>query len=287
MKEEFFIKQFNSKYIGDDGAVIGEGKFQVPSSKFRVPSSQFQIVASDSFFEDIHFKREWMSLKEIAVKASLVNVSDMIAMNAKPKYAILNVGFPKSLTLKEIEELAAGFNETAKKYGYEIIGGDTIKNEKIAVSVTHIGYSKKPVSRRAKIGEYVAYTGTLGSVKRDLERLLRGHKIGKNSKFITPQLKDKFFYKASPFVTSALDISDGLFKELERISKISNVGFKFLKKFDKRIGCSGEEYEILFTFPKRNLSKILNIAKQTRTKISIIAVTERGKFKSTCKENHF
>ena len=159
MKEEFFINQFKSKYIGDDGAVVGK-----------------EVIVSDSFFEDIHFKREWLSLDEISYKASLVNLSDMIVMNAKPKYAILNVAFPKDLTLKDIKNLAYGFKKAAREYNYEIIGGDTIKNEKIAISVTHIGYTKKPIYRKAKLGEFVAYTGTLGSVKKDLIRALRYNK---------------------------------------------------------------------------------------------------------------
>jgi len=279
MKEEFFIKQFKSKYIGDDGAVI--------CRKQEVGNSKKEVIASDSFFEDIHFKREWLSLEEISYKASLVNLSDMIVMNAKPKWAVLNVGFPKSLTLKEIKSLADGFKKAAKEYNYEIIGGDTIKNEKIAISVTHIGVSKKPVLRRAKTGELVAFTGNLGSVGRDLNILLRGGRISKNSKFIKPVLKDKFFYRASRYITAACDISDGLFKELERISKISKLGFEFFKKFNKNIGCSGEEYEILFTFPKKNLKVIKNIAKLTKTPITIFAKTKRGKFKSICAENHF
>ncbi|WP_456480453.1 thiamine-phosphate kinase [Nautilia sp.] len=270
MKEEFFINQIKSKHTGDDAAVIGS-----------------EIIASDSFFEDIHFKKEWMGLKEIAIKASLVNLSDIVVMNAKPKYAVLNIGFPKSYTLRDIKELAEGFNECAEKYGYEIIGGDTIKNDKLAISMTFIAQSKKPVFRKAKLNEYVAFTGSLGTVRRDLLSVLRGGKISKKSKLITPVLKERFFYKAAPFITSALDISDGLFKELERISKISKVGFEFLKKFDKRTGCSGEEYEILFTFNKKHLPKILNIAKLTRTKVTVFAVTKRGGFRSMCKENHF
>jgi thiamine-monophosphate kinase len=270
MKEEFFIKNINSKYTGDDGAVIGG-----------------EVIASDSFFEDVHFKTEWMSLKDIAIKASLVNISDIVVMNAKPKYALLNIGFPKTYTLKEIKELSAGFNECAEKYGYEIIGGDTIKNDKLAISMTFIGESKKPVFRKAKLNEYVAYTGDLGGVGRDLRLLLRGGKISKNSKFLKPVLRDEFFYKAAPFITAALDISDGLFKELERISKVSKVGFEFFEKIDKRTGCSGEEYEILFTFNKKHLPKILNIAKLTRTKITVFARTKRGFYKSICKENHF
>jgi len=271
MKEEFFIRQFNSKYIGDDGAVL----------------SKKCIVASDSFCEDIHFKRDWFDLDEISYKASLVNISDMIVMNSKVKYAVLNVGFPKSLSLKEIKKLANGFKKAAKEYNYEIIGGDTIKNEKIAISITMIGSSKRPIFRKAKLNEYVAFTGDIGSVRRDLNILLRGGRVSKNSKFIKPKLKDKFFYKASKYITSACDISDGLFKELERISKTSKVGFKFLKSFSKYKGCSGEEYEILFTFPKKNLSAIKNIAKLTRTKVTVFAITTRGKYISICPENHF
>ncbi len=269
-KEEFFINNINSKYIGDDAAVIKN-----------------QVIASDSFFEDVHFKKSWMSLKQIAFKASLVNISDIIVMNAKPKYALLNIGFPKNYSLKDIKDLTDGFNECAKKYGYKIIGGDTVRNEKLAISMTFIGESKNPIYRKAKPDEYVAFTGELGRVKKDLNTLLRGGKISKNSKFIKPILKDKFFYKAAPFVTSALDISDGLFKELERISSISKIGFKFFKKIDKNIGCSGEEYETLFTFNKKHLPKILNIAKLTRTKVTVFAKTKRGKFRSRCRENHF
>ena len=284
MKEEFFIKEFNSPYIGDDGAVINRKE---KKGKRKEGRGTKKVIASDSFFENIHFKRAWFSLEDIAYKASLVNISDMIAMNAKARYAVLNVAFPKSLSLKEIKELANGFKKAAKEFDYEIIGGDTIKNEKIAISVTHIGYSKKPIYRRAKLNEYVAFTGKLGEVKKDLIKALRFNKIPKNSKFKTPKLKDKFFYKASKYITAGCDISDGLFKELERISKISKLGYKFLMDFDKNIGCSGEEYELLFTFPKRNLAVIKNIAKLTKTPITVFAVTKRGKFKSICKENHF
>jgi len=273
MKESFFIKQFQNKYIGDDGAILNICYKNL-------------VVASDSFFEDVHFKRKWMSLEEISYKASLVNISDLIVMNAKPKYALLNVGFP-DMDLKDIKALSYGFKKAAREYGYEIIGGDTIKNEKIAISITLIGESKRPIGRRARTGELVAFTGTLGSVGRDLKILLKGGKVSRNSKFIKPVLRDKFFYKASKYITSACDISDGLYKELERISKISHIDYDFFVKFSKRIGCSGEEYEILFTFPKKNLKIIQNIAKITRTPITVFAITKRGKFRNLCKENHF
>ncbi len=65
-KEEFFISNFSSGFIGDDGAFI-DGF----------------VYSKDLFCEDIHFKREWMSLESIAKKSMLVNISDAFAMNAK------------------------------------------------------------------------------------------------------------------------------------------------------------------------------------------------------------
>jgi thiamine-monophosphate kinase len=279
MKEEFFINQFKNKYIGDDGAVINKCKME--NGKWKI------VVASDSFFEDVHFKKKWFDFDEIGYKASLVNISDIVVMNAKPKYALINIGFPKKLSLEEISLLADGFKKAANEYNYEIIGGDTIRNDKIAISMTFIGEAKKPIFRKARLNEYVAFTGKIGNVKKDLQTLLRGGKISKNSKCIKPRLRDKFFYKASKYITAACDISDGLFKELERISKVSNVDFEFFKKFDKNTGCSGEEYEILFTFPKNNLSVIKNISKLTRTPVNIFAITKRGRYKSICPDNHF
>jgi len=109
-KEEYFIKQFsNSKFIGDDGAVVGSS-----------------VYSMDAFFENIHFKRSWFSLKQIAYKAMIVNISDAIVMNAIPKYALLSVAIPSSYSKKELKELSSGFKKAAKEFGIEIIGGDTI-----------------------------------------------------------------------------------------------------------------------------------------------------------------
>jgi len=272
-KEELFISFISSsKFQGDDGAFCNG-----------------YVYSKDAFFENIHFKRKWLTPKQIAIKASLVNISDVIAMNATPKYALLSIAMPKNINPQEIKELSEGFLEVAKKYNYEIIGGDTIANNKLDITMTFISTTKKPIFRNnIKHNEIICFTGNLGSVKKDLNCLFRGKKIKKTSKFITPIIRDKFMKKASRYITSALDISDGLFKELERLSKVNKIGYKFFKKFDKNIGCSGEEYELLFSVNKNNLKYIQNIAKITKTPITIVGIAKKNKkYKSICKENHF
>ena len=271
-KEDYFIKQFsNSNFIGDDGAVVGKW-----------------VYSMDAFFENVHFKRDWMSLKQIAQKAMLVNISDAIVMNAKPKYALLSVAIPNSFTLEELEELASGFKSVAKKFGVEIIGGDTICNEKLDISITIVSKTKKPVLRSGtKLDDLVCYTGDLGNCKKDLETLLSGQTLKKKSKFIQPKLKAKFFYEVSNYLNSALDISDGLFFECERLSRANSIGFEFFEPISKEVGCSGEEYEILFTFSPKHQKKIEKIAKKHKVKLTVFAKTIQGEYSCECKGHHF
>ncbi|MEA3383661.1 MAG: thiamine-phosphate kinase [Campylobacterota bacterium] len=274
-KEDYFIKQFTkSKFIGDDGAVVGN-----------------YVYSMDAFFEDVHFKTKWMRLKQIATKAMLVNISDAIVMNAIPKYALLSVAIPSTLSKKDMKELSKGFKKTAKKFNIEIIGGDTISNNKLDISVTIVSKIKKnqkPVLRSGtNIGDIVCYTNSLGSVKKDLDCLLENKQISKKSKFIKPILNPKFFYRVAKHINSAMDISDGLFFELERLSKTNNIGFDFLIDIDKELGCSGEEYEILFTFDKKHKKKIEKIAKECKVKLNFVATTTKGSFTCDCKSHHF
>jgi thiamine-monophosphate kinase len=144
--ENYFIKQFKSKKIGDDGALVGG-----------------MVYSKDAFFENVHFKKAWMSHYQIAAKAMAVNISDAIAMNARPKYALLSVAMPKSITKEQASELARGFLESGVKYGVEIVGGDTISNTKLDITITIISEVKKPLLRNGlRMGNLLAHTGVVG-----------------------------------------------------------------------------------------------------------------------------
>lgn len=269
--ESYFISLFNKKYIGNDGAFI-DGF----------------VYSKDAFFENVHFKTKWMSYYQIAKKAMYVNISDAIAMNAKPKYALLSVAMPSDITKSQMKELACGFNDVANEFGVEIIGGDTISNTKLDITVTIISKTDRPLLRnKVKKNNFLAYTGDLGRSKKDLKKLLSGGKINKNSKFVNIKIRDKFIQKTSRYLTSGMDISDGLFSDLDKLSSSSRVGYKFHRKISKDIGCSGEEYEMLVSFDKRDRKTIIRRASQTRTPLSIFAHAMRVKYNNRCKSHHF
>lgn len=270
-KEDFFISCFRSKKIGDDAAIIEDW-----------------IVSKDAFFENVHYRREWFTLDEIAYKAMIVNISDAIAMNAYPVYALLAVAVPASLRPAELKQLFSGFDRAAEEFGIEIIGGDTIANIKIDITVTVLSKSKRPLRRRGlKEGDLVAHTGKLGSSKKALTSLLRSNRARKSSRFFAPVLRQKFVSKASSALHCGMDISDGLFSDLGKLSSANRLGFEFFKPIERSIGCSGEEYEMLVSFSPREKKRVQRIAKATRCPLHIFARAQRKNYKSKCKAHHF
>lgn len=269
--EDYFISRFKSNNIGDDGAYI-DGF----------------VYSKDAFFENVHFKTSWMSYYQIASKAMLINISDAVSMNAKPVYALLSVAMPKSITKQQMDALVNGFEDTAKKYGIEIIGGDTISNTKLDITITIISKTDKPLFRTGvRKNDLFAYTGVLGRSKKDLTRLLSGGKLHSKSKFLNIKLKEGFIKKSIRFLHVGMDISDGLFSDFGKISKANNTGIRFFKKINKRIACSGEEYELLVSFDKRDKKAVLRRAKFARTKLTIFGSVSRCKYINRCKAHHF
>lgn len=269
--ESYFIKQFSTKHIGDDGALI-DG----------------YVYSKDAFFENVHFKREWFSYYQIARKSMLVNISDAIAMNADPKYILLSVAMPKNMSREDMRELANGFKSVADEFGAEIIGGDTIGNTKLDITVTVISKTQKPLLRsNIRDGYLFAYSGVLGNSAKDLKKLFNGGMIHKHSKFIDIKLRQNFVRNAQRVLKAGMDISDGLLSDIEKMTELNRVGVKFCKKIGKKIGCSGEEYEMLFAFDPRDKKSILRRAQQSRTPINIFAKASRNRYTNRCKAHHF
>lgn len=270
-KEQSIISLFANGLNGDDGAVVGD-----------------LVYSKDMFVEGVHFKLDWLSAYQIGQKAMIVNLSDAVAMNATPKYALLGLGLPRNLSTKYINELSTGLKETAQRYGVQIIGGDTIACDKLIISLTIISKlnSKKPLSRNsAKIGDIICYTGRLGNSLKGLKALLNGGKISSNSRFAKPNLRAKFIKNSALWLRAGMDISDGLASDLPKITQ--NRGLKFSVKLSKFELISGEEYEMLLAVPPRFIKRVISEAKRCRIKLNLIGkiTNERARFHG--KFSHF
>ena len=270
-KEHYLINKLSSKYIGDDAAVVGD-----------------TLYSMDAFFEDVHFKREWMSISQIGRKAMLINLSDAIAMNAEPKFALVTVSLPKDITNAQIDELTQSLESTAKEYGCEIIGGDTVGGDKLHLSITIISKSDDPLLRSGlEEGDLLAFTGTLGESKKDLDTLSRGEKIADNSRFFEPILRAEFIAKTRPFLRVGMDISDGLYCDTNKLLDINKYGFNILKTINDDIGFSGEEYEMLIGFDPSHIEALKKIAEGLDLPLTVFAKVAKNSERFSCKSHHF
>jgi thiamine-monophosphate kinase len=270
-KEQYLINRLNSKYIGDDAAVIGD-----------------TLYSMDAFFEDVHFKRAWMSLAQIGRKAMLINLSDAIAMNAQPQYALVTVSIPQEMTEAQIDELTQSMEDTAKEYDCEIIGGDTIGGDKLHLSITIISKSDTPLLRTGlQKGDLLAYTGTLGQSKKDLDALYRGESISNDSRFLEPTLRTNFINRARPFLRTGMDISDGLYCDTNKMLDINKYGLDTFEDISAEIGLSGEEYEMLVSFAPEHYTDVMKIAEETDTLLTVYAKVTNNDNRFPCKSHHF
>ncbi len=269
-REDYLIDRLTSKHIGDDGAIIGD-----------------KIYSMDAFFEGVHFKREWLSLSQIARKAMLVNLSDVVAMNAKPLYALVTLSLPKDIKKDEIEEIIDSLESIAREFNFNIIGGDTIVGERLDFSITIISTSTNPLTRRGlKEGYLLAYSGLLGSSRRDLNRLLIGKKIDKNSRFIEPILRGEFIEEIREYISVGMDISDGLYCDTNKLLDYNSIGFTPLIDISDEVGLSGEEYEMLIGFDSKNLAHIETIANSFNLPLTVFAKIENNSSRFNCINHH-
>lgn len=259
MKEKEFItiikNTLNSPYIGDDCAYLKDLGI---------------VVTQDSLVEDIHFSTKFISAFDLGFKAVMVNVSDVVASGAEPKYLTVSLSLPSNVKEDFVEEF---YNGCKKACGndVQIVGGDITGSKKIYISISAIGKTLgRNISSRknAKIGQKVIVSGIHGSSSAGLKLLLEG----KNSpeKFIkshiNPVAQVEFGKNISTTVKepyAMMDTSDGLMDGLSTIANESGVllAIDFDKiPYDKDIEqfenwqdlvlFGGEDYQILATVPQ-------------------------------------
>ena len=152
MKEKELINiiksTLNSKYIGDDCAFLKDLEI---------------VVTQDSLVEDVHFKLDYTSAFQLGYKSVMVNISDVCASGAKPKYLTISLSLPKYVDECFVKEFYKGAQKACQNV--EIVGGDLTGSNKLYISVTAIGSTKgRKISSRA-IPDFSIAEPTCSSLK--------------------------------------------------------------------------------------------------------------------------
>ena len=235
--------------IGDDAAVLKA-------------KNKYQLITTDTFIENVHFKLKRTSFFDLGRKALAANISDIAAMGGYPTHALVTIGLPKKITVKQVQQLYRGINSLARRYQIDIVGGDTIASPReVVISITLLGeVEKRHLLTRsgAKPGNLILATGAFGGPA--------SHKfVIRNSSFVI-RLREAGLIAKKRLATSMIDSSDGLMRSVLELCKASRTGARIYEDLVPIArGASlaqalygGEEYELVFTVNKKNLSKIMD-----------------------------
>ncbi len=195
------------------------------------------VAAVDTLVEGVHFDRRLSSLEDVGFKALAVNVSDLAAMGALPDVALISLQRPSDLTVDQARELYTGMRSAADRWGCRLVGGDTVTSPVLAVSVTVLGrlVDERVVLRRdgAAPGDLVVVVGSLGAAAAGLEALRHDeHRIlADHPELATAHRRPEALTEAvTPMVvagvSSAIDVSDGLGRDLGHLARLSGVGIR-------------------------------------------------------------
>ncbi len=237
--------------IGDDTAVL-------PYTKDR-----YLLFTTDMMAQGVHFTAR-MKSEAVGYKALACNISDIAAMGGVPTFAVVSIGLPKSTKVSSVEGIYRGMQDLAKDFGVSIVGGDTIKSDKVVINVALLGEVEKNylVTRNgAKPGDRIFVSGPLGGSLKDGRHLMFVPRVAQ-ARFLVRNFKP----------SAMMDISDGLAGDLNHILKASKVGAKLDEKSIPRYKGStlsqaltdGEDFELLFTLSEAKAGKLLNWQEKTK-----------------------
>jgi thiamine-monophosphate kinase len=242
--------------VGDDGAVL------------RPPAGRELVTVIDTMVAGTHFP-PGMTPRDIGYRIVAVNLSDIAAMGAHPRWMTL------ALTLADadsgwLDGFAAGLYEAADEWGVVLVGGDTTKGDQLVVSIQMSGDVAPGTAlyrSGAQPGDTVYVTGTLGDAAAGLSQLSEGpsgHYLAE--RFARPTARVRIGKALAGIAHAAIDVSDGLVADLSKILEASRVGAELdvqrlplsqelidavgrVQALRHAMG-GGDDYELCFTVPE-------------------------------------
>ncbi|MCH6548214.1 MAG: thiamine-phosphate kinase [Proteobacteria bacterium] len=272
--------------IGDDGAVI-------------VPDPGRELISVvDTIVAGVHYPLDLPPF-DVGYRAVAINLSDVAAMGGRPRWMTLALSIPQADT-GWLSLFAEGLFTAAAEAKVSLVGGDTTRSETTVVSVQMLGdIDPHDVIKRsgAGPGDSIFVTGTPGDAAAGLSLLKSGSdQTGESEyligRFVRPRVRLAFASSITRLASAAIDLSDGLYADLQKLLMASKAGAKLelaqlpfsaeiLAKFDYDAVINfalagGDDYELCFTVPRSKDAEIHAVAKQNQVQVTRIGRVVSG-----------
>ena len=290
MGEFDLIRRFFQRPVRRKDVVLGSGD---DCALLSVPAESLLAVSTDTLVSGVHFFANMDPVK-LGHKALAVNLSDLAAMGAEPRWASLALTLP-SVDEPWLEGFASGFLALADYYNVELVGGDMTRGP-LSITVTVHGVVPEQGALRrsgAQPGDAIFVTGSLGDGALALQQLLGKYHVAEQwwpsllARLEQPQPRILVGMALRGLASSCLDISDGLASDLGHILRASGIGAQVeltqlplspalaalpSEQSWQLALAGGDDYELCFTLPEQHRGALVTALLGTG-----VAVTEIGR----------
>ena len=236
--------------IGDDAAFVD------------VPEGERLVVSVDASIENVHFRHDWITPREIGFRATAAALSDLAACAALPIGVLVTLALPR-VWLPHALELGDGIGDAVRESGTHVLGGDLSGGSELGISVTVLGHAGSPLRRdAAHAGDQLYLTGRLGGPLAAIQAWERAEQPAPEARarFAHPEPRIREArWLAEHGAHAAIDISDGLLGDAAQLAHASEM--RAIIELDSLrtvagvlpvdAAKSGEEYELLVAAPPR------------------------------------
>lgn len=242
--------------IGDDAAVLAP------------IGDRTRVISTDACVEGFHFRRHWISPREVGVRAAAAALSDLAAMGARADSVLIAFVVPDDWRAL-LGDVADGIADVVRNSGARIVGGNLSRGDAFGITTTVVGSADRVVSRRgAQPGDVLVVTGTLGGPGSAIRAWDAGESPSAwaRARFAAPAPRlAEGLAIAEGGAHAMLDISDGLIADARHLAAASGVRLSIdaarvplgegLDASD--VLSSGEEYELLSALPPEAAERLL------------------------------